>query len=156
VKTKALLFGAYLGISLAASGCRESAELNRWIRDTSHLRESAESHAGDSLYRRPQHEAFKVYFSEVVRKTTLLKSDSKQARGFNVWAKKADLQAFCSSVFISRSKWAEIMSRCTQNRFFVCSEEVRAYLEAVATFRSVLQSEQLVRFDQAEACREAN
>ncbi len=138
------------------SGCNdESVDIEHWVDNVGILKNTAERESQKIPYRMPQHQALKNYFLELANFALALKKDAGLAKRFNGAAAKADLQKICSKMFFDRTDWREIMRNCKKNRFFLCSEEVRAYPNMVSSLRASLDAERQKKFDQARACSDA-
>lgn len=138
------------------SGCdKDSSDVQNWINNVSNLRVTAAKESLKTPYKMPQHKALKAYFLELANMALATQQDSGWATRFNSAAAKADLQKVCTKVFFTRTEWQFIMKSCRKNRFFLCSEEVRAYPSMVSTIRSSLDAERQKKFDQSKACRDA-
>lgn len=144
---------ACLTMLTGISGCDESEEIKNWVENTSKMRITALAQSEVVPYRSSQYEALKTYFSEINQMALALKNDSKHSDRFNSAVAKSDLKVICPKVFIERRQWQAIMERCTRNRFFLCSEEVRAYPAMVLALREILIAEPQKKFDQTNDCR---
>lgn len=145
----------FVVFSTGISGCDESKDIQNWVDNTAKLRGSAEDQLPNTPYRRPQHEAFKTYFSELNQMALALKNDEKLRSRFNEAAAQGDLNVVCRKALMSRVRWTALMQNCTKNRFFLCAEEVRAFPQLVRGLRAVLRTDLQRKFDQAQACQNA-
>lgn len=134
-------------------GCESEKDLRNWMVKTETARIDALKESEVVPYRNAQFTAFKSYFKEINILATSLKEDGKRSKKLNMVLKKMDLEEVCSQIFMEINDWKLIAKNCTKNRFFLCSEEVRAYPEAVKVLRKLLSEDQKIRFDQAGSCR---
>lgn len=134
------------------SGCDESKDIQNWVDNVSKLRTAALKQSEVKPYRDEQYNALKDYFAEINQMALALKNDSKLAERFNDAFGKVDPKQTCAKVLVQRPEWEFMMRRCTKNRFFLCSEEVRAYPTLVSALREKLKPEQQKRFDQTSVC----
>ncbi|GEM_PF-1683055 len=158
LKLIGLTFGLFncLFLFSGISGCNnETVDIQNWVDNIGALRVTADKEAQRTPYRMEQHKALKAYFLELSNLALAVKKDSGLANRFNGAAAKADLQKVCSKMFFARTDWQYIMRSCKKNRFFLCSEEVRAYPRMVSTLRSSLDAERQKKFDQTRACNDA-
>ena len=137
-----------LSVALAAlilSACNPEVGQVPTLDELGRLKQDVLAQAGRVPYRTEQHAAFKAYFGALARLAAQATSlQSGQTGAFN--------PSLCTTALISSAQWSELMQRCTRNRFFVCSEEVRAYPELIAALRSVLSGESARRFDSDPVC----
>jgi hypothetical protein len=148
-----LIFIALLSLSL--SGCDEKKVFSETVGELNRLRGVAVSQMDMTPYRKDQYQAFQAYFAQAAEWVLMLKSDAKTAKGFNAALDRQDLNALCEKLFVSRSAWTRIMENCTRNRFFLCSEEVRAYPDLLRALRESMSEANRIRFDQGENCKKA-
>ena len=153
---KSALIWVLAGVSLGASSCDKTSEIRNWVNQSASLRESAENQLPNIPYRRPQHEAFKAYFSELNHMALALGRDEKLKGRFNESAAQGDFKVICQKIFMHRSRWDSLVQGCTKNRFFLCAEEVRAYPEMVQSLRGALRTDLQHRFDGAVNCQAAS
>ena len=149
-----LLSGAMIFSGI--SGCDDKGQdIQNWVEVTNKLRVTAKQQGNVVPYRQPQFKALKAYFAEMNQMALVLTNDAKFRQRFNGAVARADLQATCAKVFLTKPEWKLMMERCTRNNFFLCSEEVRAYPDMALAMRGALTAEQVKRFDQAPSCRAA-
>ena len=134
--------------------CNEEEEIQKWIDSVDQLRTQVQEAMDKTPYQQEQQIKFKNYFGEIEQKALSLKDDEKVVKFFNEFVAKRDLGAICSKLFIAKIDWQKIMKGCTQNRFFLCAEEVRGYPDIVLAIRSRLIPDQQKRFDEIPACRD--
>lgn len=148
---------AFLLLSvLAFSGCDDDLkDIQGQVQLISSKRTTAQMASRVPPYRTPHQQAFKGYFSDLMSMGLSLKNDAQFAQRFNQAVGQSNLQEMCSKFFFPKSEWQTIMERCTRNRFFLCSEEVRAYPVVVRVFKDHLNSGQRARFEQTPSCTAA-
>lgn len=134
-------------------GCDKSQDLQIWLQNTYSLKATARVQSAIIPYRTVQHQALKEYFTALTTKALELKSKPKYAAQFNLVLSKSDLSQLCEKVFLPKEEWRVIIQHCTRNRFFLCSEEVRAYPQAVSSLRELLTDTLKQRFDETAACQ---
>ena len=149
---KILLF---LLLAFFVSGCNEKEAVENWIKNTDTLRTNAKKNAAIVPYRNEQHQILKAYFNEIIQMALAVKKDEKLIEALNEVVAESDLQKICPKILISRREWQAIIKNCTKNRYFLCSEEVRAYPDIVAAVRGLLNADHQSKFDKAEACKSA-
>ena len=137
------------------SGCNEKKETEKWIVTLSQKLQAVRLEAGDVPYRQEQHLALRNYFSEVAKGVLVLKQEPKKAEAFNSVFRKLEADAVCSRTLISSSEWRQIAGNCVRNRFFICSDEVRAYPELLVALTDQLTADNRRRFDDSPTCRAA-
>ena len=137
------------------SGCEERLSVEEWLGRTESYLLEVERQSDVTPYRNEQFLAFKSYFKEINVLAVALKDDPKMVKKLNRALKNTDLRKICSQMLLGINRWKHIVKKCTKNNFFLCSEEVRAYPDAVAALRDSLTSDQKGLFFQAESCRKS-
>jgi hypothetical protein len=141
-----------LSLGLALTGC-ENEDIQSWRTETKGLREEAERELSHVPYRRPQHTAFKSYFTSLATMALSLEQDAGRRQRFSDAASRAGLGSICQDLFMSEARWRQLLESCTKNRFFLCAEEVRAYPSFIRVLRDGLRPELQRRFNEASQCR---
>ncbi|MEK6706347.1 MAG: hypothetical protein AABZ06_11215 [Bdellovibrionota bacterium] len=150
-----------VGVLAIGSGCKDPAEFTNWVKKTGELREKADPLIDLIPYSREQQEAFRDYFTELEKVALRLKNDKKFTVSFNELFKKttgasragvADLKTICETILMPKERWLRLVSGCTKNGFFLCSEEVAHYPEFVSALRDSLVEVQRKKFDSTAVC----
>ncbi len=134
-------------------GCEGRVSIPEWINRTEKLLLEVEKQSEVTPYRIEQFQAFKQYFKEINQLAVSFKENEKLARKLNKGLNKTDLSKVCGQIFLGYNDWKIIERNCMKNGFFLCSEEVRAYPDAVVALRKILSPDQKILFDQAESCK---
>lgn len=103
-------------------------------------------------YKIEEHKVIKKYFEGIKEQSNLLQQNTKKLRRFNTYLAEQDLQLICDDIFLSKEKWNLLLNNCTKNRFFLCSEEVRAYEQIKDDFKKVLSLEIQNRLKEDPSC----
>lgn len=149
------VFGVIL-TSFLSMGCgQEGANIQSWLSSAAKFKTKAEKESPKLPYRNRQHQAFKSYFAEIEKMALTLKADKGLAAKLSGAMERSDLGKICSQIFITKDAWRDLVRGCTKNRFFLCSEEVRAYPNMVSAMKESLNGKQQKRFDQTATCRNA-
>ncbi len=143
--------------ALALSSCNEVEiqQSKEWVDKMDELRGKTEQAIPLKPYRTEQQVIFKDYFGELLKTALRITEDEKVAKQFNRWVSKDDPNQICSRIFIRKGDWESVNAGCTKNSFYLCSEDVRAYLDTLKSLRDHLSADQQKRFDESRACRAA-
>ncbi|MEK6579587.1 MAG: hypothetical protein AABZ55_10210 [Bdellovibrionota bacterium] len=144
----ALLFSTFFG-------CNGDKELSNWVDATTLKRDTARIVSNQTPYREEQYIGLQNYFAELAKMAANLESNADLTEGLNTEIAKVNLAEVCGKILITKNESQTIIHHCTRNRFFLCSEEVRAYATIIQAFRSRLNTEQQKRFDETSDCRAA-
>ena len=150
-----LLATGFCGLLLVLTGCVEGQSFRDWVKQTAVLKEEALKQSQVQPYRSEQYKALQGYFKQLFEVTLEMSQNPKRVKQLNEALEDEDLGSVCSQILVPYSNWVEISGRCTKNRFFLCSEETRAYPEAVEVLRAKLSEKTRARFDQTETCIQA-
>lgn len=136
-------------------GCESEKDFINWMEKTEDFKIEALKQSEVVPYRNEQFMALKSYFKEINLLAISLKEDEKRVKKLNSVLKRKDLEEICAKILLENNDWKRIAKNCKKNNFFLCSEEVRAYPEAIDVLRKILADDQKVRFDQAGSCKRA-
>lgn len=150
--SKAIFMSVLISTVGLLSGCRES-EVREWMQETERFRNEARAAGAETVFRAEQHVVLKNYFSRVVSSALQIKDDDRLTTKLNRRLESESINALCGKLMISRIEWEQIISKCTRNSFFLCTEETKAYADAIQTVRSRLSAENKAKFDNSQACK---
>lgn len=151
MKAMAVVFGAVIG-SILFSGCKGAIDLAAWVNHTEKLKLAAQTEGAVIPYREKQYAALKPYFYEIEQIALAIKNDDSFSGDFNESILKSDLAEVCRRVFIQKDEWDLMMKRCHKNRYFLCSEEVRAYPDRIRSLRESMTANLQAKFDELKEC----
>lgn len=141
-------------LPLLAACDPQSSPVSEWMNRLQAARVEVQKQFRNAPYRGEQYQALKGYFGLLAEVAGEARRDEASAKALASALTKDGVERFCTELLISTADWREMMARCSQNRFFLCAEEVRAYPEVVAAIRDVLPKEAQEQFDQSVACRD--
>lgn len=134
-------------------GCESERDFMNWIAKTDGYRIEALKQSEVVPYRREQFVALKSYFKEINLLAISLKDDDRRTKKLNKVLKKKNLDEICAQILMDINDWRLITKRCSKNNFFLCSEEVRSYPEAILVIKKLLSQDLQKRFYQFGSCR---
>ena len=140
---------------LFSQGCMNEKEWNQKLARWELLKRDVETQIESLPYRRPQHEAFKAYFQEINEFSIQIKGEPSLAAAFNQKLMKHDFNSLCEKILMSSQQWRLLISRCTKNGLFLCSEDVRSYSTSIQLIRNSLTAQNQASFDSAPHCSES-
>ena len=140
-------------LSLLLVACGDEKEIKSWIAKTNDLLFEATKQSEVIPYQLAQHEALRSYFAELAVKIATVKESAKATKSLNSVLTEMDLNDVCTKILMPKAQWVKVMQRCTKNRYFLCSEEVRAYPDVIASLMLVLNADMKKKFSETEACR---
>ena len=77
-----------------------------------------------------------------------IKGSVKLGKRYQAYAEKTGLPVLCATLFLEKDLWADLVKKCTKNRFFLCAEEVKDldnHKEALRKLLSVEMSEEFLK-----------
>jgi hypothetical protein len=157
MKLSRLLIGlsAYWVLILGLGACDDQGTVQNWIENTARLKTEAIMQIPNVPYRDTQHHAFKEYFSELNELRLALPQNDKFREGLNKALSQTNLNELCLKIFMKRETWEKLVTNCTKNRFFLCTEDVKTYPDFFNEFRNSLNTELQKKFDSTTACQDA-
>lgn len=141
-------------LPLVAACNPQSSPVSEWMNRLQVARSEVQKQFRNGPYRGEQYQALKGYFGLLAEVAGEARRDEASAKALASALTKDGVEKFCAEFLVPASEWREMMAHCSQNRFFLCAEEVRAYPEAVSAIRDVLPKEAQEQFDQSAACRD--
>lgn len=153
LKSLAAPLAAILSVALL-SGCNEEENIQaqKWEDTITQYREAAEKEIPNTPYHAEQHQAFQNYFGEIASITLKVVEDQGMANKFNQVISRSDLGQLCPKIFIPRTDWEVLMKKCTKNTFFLCADEVKAYVDMVKALRERMEAKNQQRFNETKPC----
>lgn len=104
-------------------------------------------------YTEDDHKVMKTYFSSVNSFVADLGSYPRYVRRFNSYVRSVGVETFCGNVFLDLLRWKGLVSNCTKNGYFLCSDEVMTFSETKKKLSDKLETDLKGEFEKLEKCR---
>lgn len=124
---KKIIFSlTFVFIGLTLQSCRDKKEAIELIQEMTKLRPAVMQASAEvqKTFTWEQHQILKKYFSSVQVLSAQIKENKIEIQATNV-------RYLCENVLLDSSYWQAILSTCTIQGYFACSESVRMYKEAL-------------------------
>ena len=81
-----------------------------------------------------------------------MKESDRLVRRFQNYFGSKGAANFCKELFLDKSRWNDLVKKCTKNRFFLCAEEIKSFAAYKEALKENLTPEMKEEFSQEALC----
>jgi hypothetical protein len=137
----------FLAVSTASA-----QNMDSYVASIEKAKIEVESNIERTPYQKVHQDSFKAYFIELGSLVEDLDNSDKFKRRYQSFFETQGAKDFCKSLFLDKTRWNELVKKCTKNRFFLCAEEVKAFPAFKEAMRDRLTDEMKAEFSKEASC----
>lgn len=99
------------------------------------------------------HRVIKEYFSSLNSFESDISQYPKYRRRLNTSVRSTGVESFCGSVLLDVARYNSLVSNCTKNGFFLCTDDVMTLVETKKKLSENLDTDLKTEFDKIDKCK---
>lgn len=144
-----LIFAVIVGLSQFAFAQQDvSQRVNALAKERADL----EGIIGRKSFTEEDHKVIRAYFSSLNSFDADLETFPKYRRRFDYSIRSIGVASFCENVFLDQGRYRELISNCTKNRYFLCSDEVMTFKDTKKKLSEKLEADLKTEFEKLSKC----
>jgi hypothetical protein len=137
-------------LTILISSCKYQTTFNQ-VKSLESLKVEVESVASQELNADNQ-EKLRAYFSSIKDIAYKFMTNSKMQKYTHKKFMRFFQDSICEDILVDESTYRTIMKKCSVSGFYICSEEVKSYLEILKEVKKLFKSSELKKITSNKRC----